>query len=707
MSAIAATSLNGVKIYNLASGKILPQWILDKKKRALRKDQDYQRRVELIQDFHFDTASQKIQMSNDGNYVVVTGTYPPVVKVYDVRELSMKFERNLDQEVVQFQILSDDFGKFAFLHTDRTISFHAPYGFHYATRIPAFGRDMIYNASNCDLTIASSGPEIYRLNLDQGRFLAPFSTQCSAVNAVRLNPMHQMLGAAGDNGIVECWDPRTRSCVGSLEVGDSETSVTALDFAQDGLTLGVGTSTGTCLLYDLRSTKPLMTKTHQYGLPIQKLSFHESSGNLVSNDAKIIKIWNRHSGKIFTNIETPAPMNDVCVVKTQQSHSGVILAAGDQSRVMSYYVPELGYAPKWCSFLDSITDELEEEAKSTVYDDYKFITKSELDTLGLAHLIGTPLLKASMHGFFMDARLHAKVQSVATPFAYDEWRKAQIQKKIAAKQGNRITLRKKLPEVNRNLAQRLLSDATPESLLLQEEQPEDEDMPEVQPKKKKATKAAKKKKQVQEEASALLQDTRFSKLFSSSDFQVDEDSEIYRHLHPNAKSGPVDDHEQDSVESGTPSAAIFQHGHEDDDEDDASSDDYDSNQSDDEDKTRHSTHTDQFQQVMPSKSSAKANAKTDKVQFYELANRETLEDVIGFGKATSSSEHKKRKLVQTIPLGERVAEQAQAQARESNQMTVNTTSAGAVREFTFVPKSKSSSSSSKSNTHRRGMQDLK
>ena len=44
-----------------------------------------------------------------------------------------------------------------------------------------------------------------------------------------------------------------------------------------------------------------------------------------------------------------------------------------------------------------------------VYDDYKFVTKQDLATLGLSHLIGTNLLRAYMHGFFIDIRLYHKV----------------------------------------------------------------------------------------------------------------------------------------------------------------------------------------------------------------------------------------------------------------------------------------------------------
>jgi hypothetical protein len=48
----------------------------------------------------------------------------------------------------------------------------------------------------------------------------------------------------------------------------------------------------------------------------------------------------------------------------------------------------LGPAPRWCSFLDSLTEELEEKHMETVYDDYKFVTRKELEDLGLDHLMG-------------------------------------------------------------------------------------------------------------------------------------------------------------------------------------------------------------------------------------------------------------------------------------------------------------------------------
>lgn len=63
-----------------AAGKTLPQWLSEKKRRSLSQDVDYRRRIELLQDFDFPTASQKVCASPDGQYVIVAGTYPPQIK---------------------------------------------------------------------------------------------------------------------------------------------------------------------------------------------------------------------------------------------------------------------------------------------------------------------------------------------------------------------------------------------------------------------------------------------------------------------------------------------------------------------------------------------------------------------------------------------------------------------------------------------------
>uniref|UniRef100_A0A8D1A3Y1 Nucleolar protein 10 n=1 Tax=Sus scrofa TaxID=9823 RepID=A0A8D1A3Y1_PIG len=429
------SSLNEVKIYSLSCGKSLPEWLSDRKKRALqKKDVDVRRRIELIQDFEMPTVCTTIKVSKDGQYILAT--------------------------VVTFETLSDDYSKIVFLHNDRYIEFHSQSGFYYKTRIPKFGRDFSYHYPSCDLYFVGASSEVYRLNLEQGRYLNPLQTDAAENNVCDINSAHGLFATGTIEGRVECWDPRTRGRVGLLDcalssvTADSEINslptISALKF-NGALTMAVGTSTG--------------------------------------------------QGKIFTSLEPEHDINDVCLYP----NSGMLLTANESPKMGIYYIPVLGPAPRWCSFLDNLTEELEENPESTVYDDYKFVTKKDLENLGLTHLIGSPFLRAYMHGFFMDIRLYHKVKLMVNPFAYEEYRKDKIRQKIEETRAQRVQL-KKLPKVNKELALKLI---------------EEEEEKQKSTWKKKA-----------KSLPNILTDDRFKVMFENPDFQVDEESEEFRLLNP-------------------------------------------------------------------------------------------------------------------------------------------------------------------------------
>jgi hypothetical protein len=54
-------------------------------------------------------------------------------------------------------------------------------------------------------------------------------------------------------------------------------------------------------------------------------------------------------------------------------------------------------------------EEMEENAETIIYENYKFVTKEDLERLNLTSLVGTNLLKAYMHGYFVDYGLYKKV----------------------------------------------------------------------------------------------------------------------------------------------------------------------------------------------------------------------------------------------------------------------------------------------------------
>lgn len=108
----------------------------------------------------------------------------------------------------------------------------------------------------------------------------------------------------------------------------------------------------------------------------------------------------------------------------------------------------MGPAPKWCTFLEQLTEELEESKQTTLYEDYKFLTPIELEKLNASHLVGTPALKAYMHGYFMELKQYQRLLYAVNPFALEQYKKEQIEKKLRQKSEKRISVKAKEATVN-------------------------------------------------------------------------------------------------------------------------------------------------------------------------------------------------------------------------------------------------------------------
>lgn len=506
---LKSTAGANIPVYQIAganTSRALPDWLARKRKRSLKNDPEYANRIELIQDFEFAEASIKLKVTKDGQFCMATGTYKPQIHVYDFSQLSLKFDRHTDAENVDFQILSDDWTKSIHLQNDRSIEFHTQGQLHAKSRIPKVGRAMTYNPQNCDVIVGASSNEVYRLNIDQGRFLAPFEVDGDGVNAVDINPMHGLLGFGLENGTVEFWDPRSRRRAAQLNIGGGGqgpgSGVTALSFRQDGLNVGFGTYEGNTLLFDLRASEPYVEKDQGYGFPIKKVMWIESNGGgssskVLTTDKRIAKIWDRVDGKPYTSIEPTVDINDIEYIPD----SGMFLMANEGIPMHTYYIPTIGPAPQWCSFLDSITEELEEKPSSTVYDNYKFVTRKELAALNLGHLIGSNVVKSYMHGYFIDMRLYEQAKLISNPFEYKEHREREIKRKIEKERETRIRSNAAdvKVKVNRELAKKMAVAA-------------------------------------EEAGTDKLIDDRFKDVFEDADFEVDTTSHEYKMINPVASS---------------------------------------------------------------------------------------------------------------------------------------------------------------------------
>ena len=203
----------------------------------------------------------------------------------------------------------------------------------------------------------------------------------------------------------------------------------------------------------------------------------------------------------------------------------------------TYFIPQLGPAPRWASFLENLTEEMEDQTTRTAYQDYKFVTRDELTTLGLDHLIGTPTLKPYMHGYFLSLALYDAARVIANPYVYAEHRERAVREKMDKLSESRIRAPKNAlagVKVNKALAEKIRKE-------------------EERARKKEERKRAKKAAQVDEDAMEvheeedseaedkaaserpnLLNDPRFAALFENPDFQVDENSREYALLNPSS-----------------------------------------------------------------------------------------------------------------------------------------------------------------------------
>ena len=176
----------------------------------------------------------------------------------------------------------------------------------------------------------------------------------------------------------------------------------------------------------------------------------------------------------------------------------------------SFFIPNLGLAPRWCHFVDNLVHEMENETTvNETYDNYKFLTVPELKALSLGHLVGkTNLLRPYMHGYFVAAKLYDQARLIANPYIWEEERAKRVREKVEKERASRIRGVKKV-KVNQKLADKMIQ---------RQENREKVDIEQ-----------------------GILGDSRFGKLFEDEEFKVDETSWEFRALNPSTKVGGNDD----------------------------------------------------------------------------------------------------------------------------------------------------------------------
>lgn len=482
-----------------------------------------------------------------------------------------------------FLLLSSDYSKSLHLQSDRSLEFHTPSGCHYTTRLPRYGRDLLYDRQSTEALIPSVGVnqdgmgEVFRLNLELGRYMRSYEVDVGGddftsagggalqggINTGAVNTgaiaeeSHNLVAFGTTVGTVELWDSRAKGRAAVLlpptpsSPGDARSEITALEFHSSGLTMGTGSSNGLIHLYDLRSPVPLLKKDQGYGFPIHTLKFLQPSSytreqtmepKILSSDKKIIKIWDPRDGSPWTSVEPAVDINSVAWCRD----SGMILTANEGRQQHAFFIPQLGPAPRWCSFLDNLVEEMAEDPNDpnsfstgqtgTVYDNYKFLTVPQLRTLNLDHLIGrTNLLRPYMHGYFVAQRLYEEARLISNPYIWEEERAKRIKDKIDKERESRIRGKKKASvKVNKKLAEKLMAveeknaRRNAQQVLRKGGDQTMEDVPAPEP----SADTSNNNTTAKPSGKGILGDDRFAKLFEDEEFAIDENSREFQLLNP-------------------------------------------------------------------------------------------------------------------------------------------------------------------------------
>lgn len=66
------------------------------------------------------------------------------------------------------------------------------------------------------------------------RFLSPLPAKSPGINACGISPVHGLFGCAGEDGLLECFDLRSRTSIGSLNAAAAAGAVSTLPVPVQG-----------------------------------------------------------------------------------------------------------------------------------------------------------------------------------------------------------------------------------------------------------------------------------------------------------------------------------------------------------------------------------------------------------------------------------------------------------------------------------------
>jgi ribosome biogenesis protein ENP2 len=297
-----------------------------------------------------------------------------------------------------FDFVSEDWSKLCSLQSSK-LNLFTKGGLFASVSLPLRCQTFAFDFSSAEIILGSEGFKLFRLNLEQGKYEEPITCFSEVTTSIVISSVHRLIVAGSEEGRIEFFDPRDFRVITGVNL---EYGVSSLRFDSSGMKLGVGLSEGKALIFDIRSSKPLLHLNHRTKTPINSVFFH-SSKKIITSDSKSCRIT-EEDGTFFTSFETKSQINSIL----PYDPSGLIFAAVEKKSVQAILIPDLGSTPNFVSHLDEIiaeTSVVEEEGFEPV-DGMKFITRDELEQLDVRDLVNSSVLKPFMHGYYIPRELY-------------------------------------------------------------------------------------------------------------------------------------------------------------------------------------------------------------------------------------------------------------------------------------------------------------
>lgn len=289
--------------------------------------------IQVLAELNFPVACNGISISKDKNRLLVVGVYPPSVKLFDLKSGILKFERHLVSDPLKIISLEEDAEKFSILRNDKTIEFHTRNGYYEKVKTPNQPKDMILNTSTSELYLGGNYDEIYRFNLEQGRFLKSIGI---AGNRLSWSDKHGLLCAISKKSL-NFIDTRSKDIV-YIKTYENELISIAQD--ESGEKYALGDDSGNLIEYDFRGENPIKSISFENSFP-QKIQF---SGNSLIT-AENTNIW--IIPEKVNDLNDSTKLNMTFHISDFSVDRGLIIVGGENQSIKTIVSKELGEIPSW------------------------------------------------------------------------------------------------------------------------------------------------------------------------------------------------------------------------------------------------------------------------------------------------------------------------------------------------------------------------